>query len=156
MVRITPGLSCVIAEMCDWRLHTLVYTTIDADGGIGGDSGAIRDRRSAPRGRGSKGVSETRSLSLMQQAIVSLSEIHTNIIFLITDLEFPISDWDEKRMDAGLQTLNSNLDQIYDESIKLLYICIAFSYELSRLNLGQLFMHYATQLLEHSSIHPSI
>lgn len=85
-------------------------------------------------------LSEILSLSWMRQAIESLSEIHTNIKGLITDLEFPVSDWDEKWMDVYL-----------DGSVNLLDICIALSSELSRSDQGRFFLHYVMQLLEHSS-----
>ncbi|KAH0465198.1 hypothetical protein IEQ34_005301 [Dendrobium chrysotoxum] len=85
-------------------------------------------------------LSEILSLSWMRQAIESLSEIHTNIKGLITDLEFPVSHWDEKWIDAYL-----------DGSVKLLDICIALSSLLCRLDQSQLFLHFVIQMLEHSS-----
>ncbi|XP_020688711.1 UPF0496 protein 4 [Dendrobium catenatum] len=85
-------------------------------------------------------LSEILTLSWMRQAIESLSEIHTNIKGLITDLQFPVSDWDEKWIDVYL-----------DGSVKLLDICIALSSLLSRLDQSQLFLHFVIQILEHPS-----
>ncbi|EHA8591534.1 Protein BPS1, chloroplastic [Cocos nucifera] len=84
------------------------------------------------------------SLSWMRHAMESLSEAHTNIKTLITDLQFPISDWDEKWIDIYL-----------DSTIKVLDICIAFSSELSRLDQGQLLLRYVLHVLDFSSTSPS-
>ncbi|XP_010261326.1 PREDICTED: UPF0496 protein 4-like isoform X2 [Nelumbo nucifera] len=84
------------------------------------------------------------SLSWMSLAMQLLSETHTDIKTLVTDLQFPVSDWDDKWMDVYL-----------DNSIKLLDICIAFSSELSRLNQGQLLLQCVLHVLDVSSTFPS-
>jgi hypothetical protein len=65
----------------------------------------------------------------MKSAMEALSAIHTDIKELITGLELPVGDWDEKWIDVYL-----------DNSVKLLDICIAFSSEISRLNQGHLYL----------------
>ncbi|KAK1272668.1 hypothetical protein QJS04_geneDACA013157 [Acorus gramineus] len=84
------------------------------------------------------------SLSWMSCAMESLSETHTDIKTLITDLQFPVSDWDDKWMDMYL-----------DDSVKLLDICIGFSSELSRLDQGQLLLQYVLHVLDFSRSSPS-
>ncbi|KAK4344938.1 hypothetical protein RND71_035114 [Anisodus tanguticus] len=69
------------------------------------------------------------TLSWMTQAISTLCAIHTDVKTLITELELPVSDWDEKWIDVYL-----------DNSVKLLGICIAFSSDISRLNQGHLYL----------------
>nr|GMC89488.1 protein BPS1, chloroplastic-like [Ipomoea batatas]GME06861.1 protein BPS1, chloroplastic-like [Ipomoea batatas] len=69
------------------------------------------------------------SLSWMQRAIAALSVIHSNIKALLTALELPVSDWDEKWIDVYL-----------DNSVRLLDVCTALSSEISRLNQGNLFI----------------
>lgn len=69
------------------------------------------------------------SLTWMKSAMESLCETHTDIKTLITDLELPVTDWDEKWIDV-----------YFDISVKLLDICIAFSSELARLNQGHLLL----------------
>jgi len=69
------------------------------------------------------------TLSWMKLAVELLCETHSDIKTLITALELPISDWDDKWIDVYL-----------DNSVKLLDICIAFTSELSRLNQGHLFL----------------
>lgn len=83
---------------------------------------------------------EILSLLWMKRAVESLSAIHTDIKILITGLELPVSDWDEKWIDVYL-----------DNSVKLLDICIAFSSELSRLNQGHLFLQCALHNLDCAS-----
>ncbi|XP_042002053.1 protein BPS1, chloroplastic-like [Salvia splendens] len=68
-------------------------------------------------------------LSWMRFAMDTLCEIHTDVKALITDLELPVSDWDDKWIDAYL-----------DDSVQLLDICIAFSSEISQLKQGHLFL----------------
>lgn len=80
------------------------------------------------------------SLLWMRCAMESLSAIHTDIKALITALELPLCDWDEKWVDVYL-----------DNSVKLLDICIAFISELSRLNQGHLFLQCVLHNLESSS-----
>ncbi|KAL8111291.1 protein BPS1, chloroplastic-like [Apium graveolens] len=69
------------------------------------------------------------TLSWMRYAMDSLCAIHTDIKTLITALELPVSDWDDKWIDVYL-----------DNSVKMLDICIGFSAELSRLKQGHLFL----------------
>ncbi|XP_058085057.1 UPF0496 protein 4-like [Magnolia sinica] len=92
-----------------------------------------------------KDNSEVLSLSWMRLAMDSLCETHMAIKTLITELQFPISDWDEKWMDTYL-----------DNSVKLLDICIAFSSEISRLNQGHLLLQYVLHILDSSSGFPSM
>lgn len=74
------------------------------------------------------------SLPWMLLAMELLCETHNDVKSLITELELPVCDWDEKWIDVYL-----------DNSVKLLDMCIAFSSELSRLNqahlLLQCFLH---------------
>ncbi|KAH0448182.1 hypothetical protein IEQ34_021982 [Dendrobium chrysotoxum] len=91
-----------------------------------------------------KDSSEIFSLSWMIQALESLSVIHTNIKCLITDLQFPLSDWENSWMNVYL-----------DDSIKLLDICIALSSELSRFDQGQLLLQYVLHILDPSINFPS-
>ncbi|CAI9781541.1 unnamed protein product [Fraxinus pennsylvanica] len=76
-------------------------------------------------------------LSWMRYAMESLCAIHTDIKTLITALEFPVCDWDDKWIDVYL-----------DNSVKLLDICIAFSSEISRLNQSHLFLQCVLHNLE--------
>ncbi|KAL2478737.1 Protein BYPASS related [Forsythia ovata] len=68
-------------------------------------------------------------ISWMRRAMESLCAIHTDIKTLITTLELPVCDWDDKWVNVYL-----------DNSVKLLDICIAFSSEISRLNQSHLFL----------------
>ncbi|XVE77190.1 hypothetical protein DITRI_Ditri13aG0041900 [Diplodiscus trichospermus] len=77
------------------------------------------------------------SLSWMKLAMESLSEIHCDVKNLITELELPVTGWDEKWIDAYL-----------DISVKLLDISIAFTSELTRLNQGHLFLQCVLHKLE--------
>ncbi|KAK9749439.1 hypothetical protein RND81_02G125600 [Saponaria officinalis] len=70
------------------------------------------------------------SFSWMALAMNLLSETHSGIKSLITELELPVHDWDDKWIDVYL-----------DNSVKLLDICVGFSSELSRLRQGQLLLH---------------
>lgn len=89
-------------------------------------------------------TSEVLTLSWMKLAVDCLSELHTNIATLITELELPLSDWDEKWVDIYLNS-----------SVKLLDICIALSSELSRLDQGQLLVRYLLNVLDSGSDMPS-
>ncbi|KAL3810534.1 hypothetical protein ACJIZ3_000692 [Penstemon smallii] len=80
------------------------------------------------------------NLSWMRSAMESLCGIHTDIKTLITALELPVSDWDEKWLDVYL-----------DNSVKLLDICNAFSSEISRLNQGHLYLQCALHNLGSAS-----
>ncbi|CAN6461857.1 unnamed protein product [Victoria cruziana] len=88
--------------------------------------------------------SDVLSISWMTQAMDSLSETHNDVKSLITDLQFPSSDWDESWMDSYL-----------NDSLKLLDICISLSSEVSRLDQGQLLLQYAIHLLNVSDGRPS-
>jgi len=77
------------------------------------------------------------SLAWMKLAMESLCETHTDIKTLTTELDLPVTDWDEKWIDVYL-----------DISVKLLDICVAFSSELLRLNQGHLMLQCALHNLE--------
>ncbi|CAI9785978.1 unnamed protein product [Fraxinus pennsylvanica] len=79
-------------------------------------------------------------LSWMTSAMESLCAIHTDIKTLITALELPVCDWDDKWIDVYL-----------DNSVKLLDICIAFSSEISRLNQSHLFLQCVLHNLDGAS-----
>lgn len=85
-------------------------------------------------------ISDIWSLPWLSKAVKFLSETHESIKNLITDLELPVSHWEDKWIDTYL-----------DGSIKLLDICIALSTELSRLDRGRLLLQYALHQLELSS-----
>lgn len=87
-----------------------------------------------------KSKDEMLSLSWMTLAMQALCESHNDIKTLITDLELPVHEWDEKWIDVYL-----------DISVKLLDICIAFSSELSRMNQGHLLLQCALHNLGSSS-----
>ncbi|KAH8488723.1 hypothetical protein Peur_059643 [Populus x canadensis] len=93
---------------------------------------AARLRKLNPKDKG-----DVLSLTWMKLAMESLCETHTVIKTLITELELPVTEWDEKWIDVYL-----------DITVKLLDICIAFSSELSRLNQGHLFLQCALHKLE--------
>ncbi|KAL9234492.1 hypothetical protein vseg_009362 [Gypsophila vaccaria] len=80
------------------------------------------------------------SFSWMVLAMQLLSETHSDIKTLITDLELPVYDWDDKWINVYLEN-----------SVKLLDICIGLSSELSRLNQGQLLLHLVLRNLEGKS-----
>ncbi|XWS32139.1 hypothetical protein CRYUN_Cryun23aG0135500 [Craigia yunnanensis] len=80
------------------------------------------------------------SLSWMKLATESLSEIHCDINNLITELELPLTDFDENWIDVYL-----------DISVKLLDISIAFTSELTRLNQGHLLLQLVLHKLESNS-----
>lgn len=84
-----------------------------------------------------KEKSQILTLSWMSQAMVSLCQTHDAIKTLITALELPVSDWEDKWVDVYL-----------DISVKLLDLCNAFSSELSRLNQGHLFLQFALHNLD--------
>ncbi|KAL2990479.1 hypothetical protein AAZX31_11G204500 [Glycine max] len=76
----------------------------------------------------------------MTLAMKSLCESHNDIRTLMTALELPVSDWEDKWIDVYL-----------DISSKLLDICNAFSSELSRLNQGNLPLKCALHNLDSAS-----
>ncbi|XP_010544398.1 PREDICTED: protein BPS1, chloroplastic-like [Tarenaya hassleriana] len=77
------------------------------------------------------------TFSWMKQAMESLCETHKSIKTLITDLELPVSAWEDEWIDVYL-----------DISVKLLDLCNAFSSELTRLNQGHLSLQFALHNLE--------
>uniref|UniRef100_F6I657 Protein BPS1, chloroplastic n=2 Tax=Vitis vinifera TaxID=29760 RepID=F6I657_VITVI len=87
-----------------------------------------------------KGTEDVLSCSWMKLAMELLCEIHKDIKILITDLELPVCDWDDKWIDVYL-----------DNSVKLLDICIALSSELSRLNQGHLLLQCVLRNLDTAS-----
>ncbi|XP_058754642.1 protein BPS1, chloroplastic-like [Vicia villosa] len=87
-----------------------------------------------------KSKDEVVSLSWMISAMQALCESHNDIKTLMTDLELPVTDWNEKWVDVYL-----------DISVKLLDVCNAFSSELSRLNKGQLLLQCTLHHLGSSS-----
>ncbi|CAL4942708.1 unnamed protein product [Urochloa decumbens] len=89
-------------------------------------------------------ASNVLTLSWMKLAVDCLSELHANIATLITELELPVSDWDEKWVDIYLNS-----------SVKLLDICIALSSELARLDQGQLLVQYVLHVLDSGNQVPS-
>jgi len=89
-------------------------------------------------------ASNVLTLSWMKLAVDCLSELHTKIATLITELELPVSDWDEKWVDIYLNS-----------SVKLLDICIALSSELARLDQGQLLVQYVLHVLDSGNQVPS-
>ncbi|KAK6162295.1 hypothetical protein DH2020_002136 [Rehmannia glutinosa] len=88
----------------------------------------------------SAGREDVLRLSWMRCAMDSLCEIHTDVKTLITALELPVCDWDDKWIDVYL-----------DNSVKLLDICIAFSSETSRLKQGHLFLQCVSHNLSDAS-----
>lgn len=89
-------------------------------------------------------ASNVLTLSWMRLAVDCLSELHTSIATLITELELPVSDWDEKWVDIYLNS-----------SVKLLDICIALSSELARLDQGQLLVQFVLHVLDSGNKAPS-
>lgn len=79
------------------------------------------------------------NLSWMQLAMGVLSATHADLKSLITDLQFPVTEWDEKWMDEYL-----------DDTVKLLDICLALNVEISKLEHFQLLVHYVLHLLDFS------
>lgn len=89
-------------------------------------------------------ASNVLTLSWMRLAVDCLAELHTSIATLITELELPVSDWDEKWVDIYLNS-----------SVKLLDICIALSSELARLDQGQLLVQFVLHVLDSGNQAPS-
>lgn len=67
-------------------------------------------------------LKNTINLLWMQQAMAVLSATHADLKSLITDLQFPTAEWDEKWMDEYL-----------DDTVNLLDICLALNVEISKL-----------------------
>eukprot|EP01018_Ginkgo_biloba_P005845 Gb_09244 [translate_table: standard] len=86
-----------------------------------------------------KNRSDALNLIWIQQAMEVLSQTHTDLKILITNLEFPVTEWDERWMDEYL-----------DDSIKLLDICNALSANISKLNQDQLLVRYVLHVLDFS------
>ncbi|KAL6495517.1 hypothetical protein OROGR_030080 [Orobanche gracilis] len=86
------------------------------------------------------GKEDVLRLSWMSCAIESLCEIHTDVKSLITALELPVCDWDDKWIDVYL-----------DNSVKLLDICIGFTSEISRLKQGHLYLRCVSHNLNDPS-----
>ncbi|XP_044504262.1 protein BPS1, chloroplastic-like [Mangifera indica] len=87
-----------------------------------------------------KDKNEVLRLSWMKLAMDSLIETHSSVKNLITELELPVSDWDEKWVDVYL-----------DISVNLLDLCIAFSSQLTKLNHGHLLLQCVLHNLDSSS-----
>uniref|UniRef100_M1AC59 Bypass1 n=1 Tax=Solanum tuberosum TaxID=4113 RepID=M1AC59_SOLTU len=86
------------------------------------------------------GKEDILSLSWMKQAISTLCAVHTDVKTLITDLELPVSDWDEKWIGVYL-----------DNSLRMLDMCVAYSSEISRLSQGHLYFQCSLHKLDCSS-----
>lgn len=86
------------------------------------------------------GKEDVLCLTWMRSAMELLCGIHADIKVLITALELPVCDWDDKWIDVYL-----------DNSVKLLDICIAFSSEISRLKQGHLFLRCLLHDLDSAS-----
>ncbi|KAH6813189.1 BPS1-like protein [Perilla frutescens var. frutescens] len=86
------------------------------------------------------GKEDVLCLTWMRSAMELLCGIHADIKVLITALELPVCDWDDKWIDVYL-----------DNSVKLLDICIAFSSEISRLKQGNLFLRCLLHDLDSAS-----
>ncbi|GMH00485.1 hypothetical protein Nepgr_002324 [Nepenthes gracilis] len=87
-----------------------------------------------------KGKDDILSLPWMKLSLQLLSETHNDIMSLITDLEFPVCDWEEKWINVYL-----------DNSVKLLEILVIFTSELSRLSQGQLLLQCGLHNLDGTS-----
>ncbi|KAK7274327.1 hypothetical protein RIF29_15410 [Crotalaria pallida] len=87
-----------------------------------------------------KSKDEILSLSWMTLAIESLLDTYNDSRTLITDLELPVSDWDDKWVEVYL-----------DISRKVLDICNAFSSEFSRLSTCNLSLKLALHNLDGAS-----
>ncbi|XP_073142100.1 protein BPS1, chloroplastic-like [Henckelia pumila] len=79
-------------------------------------------------------------LSWMRMATELLCAIHLNIKSLITALELPVCDWEDKWIDV-----------YFSDSVKLLDICIAFSSEINRLKQGHLYLQCVLHHLNSAS-----
>ncbi|KMZ58495.1 hypothetical protein ZOSMA_76G00510 [Zostera marina] len=81
------------------------------------------------------------SFDWMITAMESLCETHKAIQTLITELEFPVTDWDKRWVEL-----------YFDESVKLLDICNGFSSELSQLDRSRLLLKYAICVLNKKNV----
>lgn len=88
-----------------------------------------------------KGMEDVLSCSWMKLAMEMLCEMHQDVKSLITELDLPVCDWDDKWIDVYL-----------DNSVKLLDVCIALSSELSRLNQGHLLLQCVLRNLDGKQI----
>lgn len=91
------------------------------------------------------GKEDILSLSWMNLAMELLCQTHADIKNVITQLELPICDWEDKWIDVYL-----------DNSVKLLDICIAFGSELSRLSQGNLFLQCGLHYLRSYPSNPLV
>lgn len=89
------------------------------------------------RSLGPGGKGNALSISWMKEAMASLSTIHTDIKILVTELELPVCDWDNKWIDVYM-----------DNSVGLLDICTAFSSEILRLNQSNLYLRCTVKNLD--------
>ncbi|KAE9605380.1 hypothetical protein Lalb_Chr10g0096721 [Lupinus albus] len=87
-----------------------------------------------------KSKEEALSLSWMTKAMESLLDSYNDIRTLISDLELPVSDWDDKWIEVYL-----------DISRKVLDICNAFTSEFSRLITCNLSLKFALHNLDGNS-----
>nr|GMD38064.1 protein BPS1, chloroplastic-like [Ipomoea batatas] len=89
------------------------------------------------RGLMHRGRGNALSVSWMKEAMASLSTIHTDIKILVSELELPVCDWDDKWIDVYM-----------DNSVSLLDICTAFSSEILRHNQGNLYLRCTVRNLD--------
>ncbi|OIW04858.1 hypothetical protein TanjilG_13698 [Lupinus angustifolius] len=87
-----------------------------------------------------KSKEEILSLSWMTSAMESLRDTYNDIRTLISDLELPVNDWNDKWIDIYLDISRNVLD-----------ICNAFSSEFSRLNTCNLSLKYALHKFDGAS-----
>eukprot|EP00252_Welwitschia_mirabilis_P011099 TRINITY_DN2495_c0_g1_i1.p1 TRINITY_DN2495_c0_g1~~TRINITY_DN2495_c0_g1_i1.p1 ORF type:complete len:366 (-),score=46.67 TRINITY_DN2495_c0_g1_i1:573-1670(-) len=79
------------------------------------------------------------NLEWMCQALEVLYCVHKNLNSLVTDLHFPVKQWEQKWMDEYLE-----------ESLNVLDICIAINSEISRMEQTQLLGQYVLHVCESS------
>ncbi|RZS17148.1 hypothetical protein BHM03_00049266 [Ensete ventricosum] len=89
-------------------------------------------------------ISDVFSLSWIKHAVKSLSDVHTDIKTLLMELQFPVSDWDERW-----------IHEYFENSVKMLDICNTLSAELARLDQGQLLLRYVLRILDIPTSFPS-
>lgn len=89
------------------------------------------------------GKEDILSFSWMKLAMDFLCQTHSDINNLISQLNLPVCDWEDKWVDIYL-----------DNSVKLLDICIAFGSELSRLTQGNLYLQLGLHDLKDYPLKP--
>ncbi|KAJ8511766.1 hypothetical protein OPV22_002200 [Ensete ventricosum] len=89
-------------------------------------------------------ISDVFSLSWIKHAVKSLSDVHADIKTLLMELQFPVSDWDERW-----------IHEYFENSVKMLDICNTLSAELARLDQGQLLLRYVLRILDIPTSFPS-